>query len=492
MKYITLNPEYYIKPDHCRALILTKDTLRSTEEYVESVIHPIHASILVFFDGTDTIEGTISKISQYLGIGIELIEKFVVKLVENENKVVINYSNTESIIFPKRTLIFNKYKNDSDRYSPEKFKMSSFILKKERHYTPSRITFMATTRCYTDCIYCYADRRKNINYINFDRVKKLITEAKELNVVSFDVIGGEFFLYNHWREMLILLYQNRFNPYISTKIPLSENDIKFLSDIGMKDIQISLDTLIANHLTNLIRVDERYIENITKTIRLFNKFGIKIQIHTILTSINDSIDDMESIYNIIKNIENVITWKIDYAASTIYKNIEEYKEIKITRDKLSCIFQYFENLKEQNISFKIVSGDLNQDEVINADKNVFYTNQRSIFCAGNYSSLFILPDGKVTICEELYWTPQFILGDLNNESLNEIWNSSTAQKLYYMPSDSINILSPCKKCNILDKCRQELGGVCWRDIIKAYGAQKWDFPDTQCPKAEKVDVDIYI
>ena len=38
-------------------------------------------------------------------------------------------------------------------------------------------------------------------------------------------------------------------------------------------------------------------------------------------------------------------------------------------------------------------------------------NKRKFFsrsyCSGLFSSLFILPNGKVTMCEELYWYPKF-------------------------------------------------------------------------------------
>ena len=43
---------------------------------------------------------------------------------------------------------------------------------------------------------------------------------------------------------------------------------------------------------------------------------------------------------------------------------------------------------------------------------------------------FVLPDGKVSACEQLYWHPQFIIGDLKKQSIEEIWNSPKAWELY--------------------------------------------------------------
>lgn len=38
-------------------------------------------------------------------------------------------------------------------------------------------------------------------------------------------------------------------------------------------------------------------------------------------------------------------------------------------------------------------------------------------CSALNSHLFILPDGKVTICEQLYWNPRFIIGDAKKSGL---------------------------------------------------------------------------
>ena len=63
-----------------------------------------------------------------------------------------------------------------------------------------------------------------------------------------------------------------------------------------------------------------------------------------------------------------------------------------------------------------------------------------------YLQLFVLPDGKVTICEELYWHPKFIVGNILEQSLNDIWNSEAALNLYYLNQSKISDESPCKTC----------------------------------------------
>lgn len=99
MKYISLNPEYVLKPDKGRALILTKDVLRTELPVVESVIHPIHAMILSFFDGTKTIEETVSQIITKLEIEKELIIRFITPIIENDHTIGVNITENDIIVF---------------------------------------------------------------------------------------------------------------------------------------------------------------------------------------------------------------------------------------------------------------------------------------------------------------------------------------------------------------------------------------------------------
>lgn len=132
-------------------------------------------------------------------------------------------------------------------------------------------------------------------------------------------------------------------------------------------------------------------------------------------------------------------------------------------------------------SFPILSSGLEKTEALHSVKTWAKFNERSV-CAGNYLQLFILPDGKVTICEELYWHPKFIVGNILEQSLNEIWNSEAALSLYYIKQSKISDESPCKICKDYEVCRIPKQ-VCYRDIVRKYGTKHWDYPDVNCPKS---------
>ncbi len=100
-------------------------------------------------------------------------------------------------------------------------------------------------------------------------------------------------------------------------------------------------------------------------------------------------------------------------------------------------------------------------------------------CSALTTHMFILPDGKVTVCEQLYWHPQFIIGNVTTQSLKEVWHSPQALHLCSLSRQDINKESPCRECRLFEDCFS-YQNRCWSDIIKAYGKDCWDFPDPRC------------
>ena len=103
------------------------------------------------------------------------------------------------------------------------------------------------------------------------------------------------------------------------------------------------------------------------------------------------------------------------------------------------------------------------------------------FCTANRDGFVILPDGRVTVCEELYDHSDFIIGDLKAQSVMEMWNSPKALSLI-APDQAAVPEGPCKTCPTFAECNS-VRGRCWRDILKSYGWNKPHYPDPRCPKA---------
>lgn len=481
-QFIAFNPDYVLKPDDGRALIMAAQTGRNMLTYVnenfETCIHPLYALILCFIDGREK-QTCIASASASLHISPETVERFVTKLTDNANFIEMKTKDGVST-FPPYTLRSLPQANPMPRFDPGLFRYKQADVRNKRHFTPSSITLMVNNICATDCYYCYCDKRRKVAcQIPLERIKALVQEAKKLHVRTFDVIGGEFFLYKNWREVLSELVSAGYNPYLSTKIPLEEEVVRDLAGLKIQDMQISLDTFIELHLIESLHIREGYAAQMKQTLRLLEKYGIPVMIHTVLSQKNRTVEDMASLFDFLKDLKNIIEWKIDKAGASLYTKTD-YKEIEISGEDLDRIARYIDGIRE-----KLPCGvRAPRPAVPNRylPKNIRDDFFRRGFCSGNYSTLFILPDGKVTVCEELYWTERFLVGNVLEQSLEEVWNSEKAKALFYfnqkdMPADSL-----CHSCADFTGCRS-LKQVCYREVVKKYGAAKWYYPDVSCPYA---------
>ena len=486
MKYISFNSEYALKPDDGRTLIMPSSTgrnsLKGVSDSFTNVIHPIYAMILCFINGR-SYEVCINEASASLDVPQKLIKNFIDSLIDNPNNVFLKSKDGISV-FPPYTILTIEEEAISERYTPDLFDYSKLDIRIKRHKTPSSLTLMLNNVCVTDCIYCYQDKSKKIHCtIPLQRIIELIHEAHSLRVNTIDVIGGEFFLYQHWKEVLAELRRLGYNPYLSTKMPLDEECIKYLAELNILDIQISIDTLIEAHLIPSLRVKKGYTQKMVKSLELLDQYNIPVMIHSVLTQYNDSIEDMQSVFDVLKGLSNLKTWLIVKGEKTLYPRTE-YQNIEIASEPMTAISKYLNQIAKSTgmpirapqSESSIPSGAINAMQN-NDEKNKFFDRA---FCSGLFSSLYILPDGKVTMCEQLYWKERFIVGNVMENSISEIWNSEKAKSIFYIKQSDIPEDSLCHSCSQFEKCRG-LKQVCYREIIKKYGDDKWYYPDVNCP-----------
>lgn len=487
MNYISLNDDYVLKPDEGQALILTSLLGRNLHPEIgdsfTNVIHPIYAMILSFVDGRQ-YDFCIRDASEYLDIPAALVKGFIDKLINNPDSVYLKSKDGVSQ-FPPHTIISHPEEKKTTRYNPNIFHYTDADVKIKRHKTPSELTLMVNNICVTDCIYCYEDKSKKVSCgIPLDRIIDLIREAKRLHVNTFDVIGGEFFLYPHWREVMTELRKNGYHPYLSTKKPLSEDEVRFLADLNIHDLQVSIDSLIEAHLVPSLNVKSGYVNSIRNTLALLRKYGIPLKVHTVLTKYTCNVEDIDSIFLELKDKDNLIDWHIVKADPSLYPR-RPYDSFIFSAENLNVVIDHLEILKNTSgLSIRYPEKVRENEPVSDVLNTSLIKNEKLFFnrsfCSGLYSSLYILPDGKVTICEQLYWNKNFIVGDVLENSIEEIWNSDKSTSLYYITRNDIPSDSICHSCDKFEVCRN-LRQVCYREIIRKYGADKWYYPDPSCP-----------
>lgn len=479
-KYI-LNTRYKLNNDRNRALLIS-NTDNGTDF---TFLHPVHAILLSFFTGDKTYEQVTVEIEKDLGIARDALDGILVPFLENARPVNLRYDNV-CFKIPARVVVLNRKNQQRCDLNKEDFLINPpFDFSTIRLNIPRSILFVINTNCYTNCTYCYADRKTKYVPLSTERILDIIDEAKQIGVNIFDVSGGEFLLHNDWNIILRKMHENGFNPFISTKVPIAENIINELLELGVKKIQISLDSLDAQLQSRNLGCKASYILQLVESIRILNEKGIEIHIKSTLTKETCTISNITSLLNYINSISKITSFSFTAVGYSHYLPEEHFCDIKPSLSQLREVQHFIRVHKRKNL---IIGWDFRGVHYKDEYKNKSEFDKRNL-CTGNLTSFVLLPDGKVTICEELYWNKHFIIGDLANESIMDAWNSPAAMSLSKLRKDIISSESACKFCSDFDVCRNKLG-VCWKNIIAYYGKDKWDFPDPTCPQSTLIDKSI--
>jgi len=303
---------------------------------------------------------------------------------------------------------------------------------------PSSYIIQLTTRCYTNCTYCYAER-KEICDIDFSSVYKFLQEALQKNGKLFTFSGGDPTVYdfNNLIKLIRLIYSYKGTTIImSTKNPnLSYEQFVELRNAGMDILQFSLDSDRPEVLENLLGISDgkKYLDRIVDSISNAVKAGLRIRVHVVVS--NKNIDHLEEYINNflaelpLHSIE-IVNFKNSLFIDNgiFYDNSIEMK-LQLIRDKMKCVKFKIEYAFQMQCD---LSGDL------------FHYSR----CGAGNSLMVISPKGKAIFCDTVGENDQIVLGDINSNSIDEIWENYRLDKIF----DKAKSNKKCKSCDMLDRC----------------------------------------
>ncbi len=489
MNKIVFNHSYVLKHDRKRTYIIASENSVGSNciKGWVSKIHPIYAMILSFLSTPCTEQEAIDKISSFLEVAVDDAEKILSLFIRSKKPFTTEYHAVNSV-FPGN-LIVNA---DSEQvyskiYYPQQFAYEDIDVAQQRCYvSPIGLVFMVNNVCATNCIYCYADKYTKSTMLSLQEVEKMCLEAKKLGIESMAISGGEVFMYPEWYSLLRILIKYGYKPnLISTKYPLSEYDIRRLKSLEIK-LQVSLDAFDSSTLSGLLNVNFEYFTKIKQTIFLLDQYEMNFQVATVITNRNCSISNLNSLFTFLSSLKFLSRWEIRIAFRSLYSR-DDFNSIKVTKEQIQSIDNW---VREKILcsSMNILWSPENGRKYFQAEHgSPTFSGSR---CSANFSHMVVLPDGKVTICEQLYWNPQFIIGDIKKQNIAEIWNSSKALYLAHVPQIDVRSSSVCSSCKLYDLCL-DYPNKCYADVLKAYGRDNWDYPDPRCNQAPKFIYDMY-
>ncbi len=466
---LILNPKYRMRNEKDKILMYSTDFWGLMEK--QQFIHPLYAILLALFDGEKEFE-EVEREFCYITNSSPFEEgKRVVEYMLN----VLKSQYGDDLLVESSSLNSKEVRT----YDPDDF----IINRKDLDFSnfrlsaPLDLNYNVTFRCNRKCIYCYAENEfaPKMEELSLNRLKEILDEAEKLKVNGIIFAGGEPFLRKDFLEILEYTIQNGISYCISTKAHLNKEVCKRLKEIGVEKIQVSIDS-IEKEEANFLTGSNDFYSEILDTVKNLANEGLKIRIKSVVTRYN------------IKGIPSLITffakWGISnfqavaYGRSiyrhddSLFASLEELEELKVKLNEIKEVYKL-------NILYGGYSEDSKGNDVEEKEKKF---KDRAI-CSAGRSSLNILPDGRVNLCEQIPSKEEFIIGDLKNQSLLEIWNSK--KLLSHLKPKRKNFKNTvCFDCKEFEECNW-LKGRCFRNAYHVFGSIF--APDPRCPKA---NVDI--
>lgn len=482
--FLALNPKFEIRnEENCSYLIKRNGAPDSEyEKGTESVtiLPPVIGYILQMI-GMKPYQQSLNWMSEILKVSVNSLDIFLKRIASDGTKR-IKFCEKTITIPPYALVRTQKARKVNDIQSVNLKEISQIC--EERPKIPINVNFMITTKCTTDCCYCYAKRHFDYE-LSLKEICSIIDDCYKLGVVNLNLTGGDIFARKDWRSIIKKVRFYNYNPFLSTKTPITDVDIRFLKDIGITEIQFSIDSIEEEILKDMINVKEDYISKVEKMFESCNNSGIKLCIRTVLCRQNTDLEQLGKLYTFLSKFQNIKDWVLTPAFFSEYKML--YEKYAVSNNSLKQISDFVKQLKTTFpiylSKFNSCGYNLKHCKTVHDYVNI---NQK---CYANSFSMSILSSGVCTICEMLYENKDYIIGNVRYQRLIDIWNGKKALDLYSPIQTQMSNNSPCYNCTVFDKCKKTLAKrVCYVDIAKVNGIGSFSYPDPRCPESKDVNV----
>lgn len=468
-----LDPRLHLRRDVDRAVIYSKFPDGLDGEEVVYFLHPLDAMLLASFDARRSKSQVAAYWASLMGIDTANAERYVAALLA---KNVTNELKVADVLV------------EGHGYErPALYKLADLLvpanrvnLRDRRCQIPIKMIFQPTMMCVTKCVYCYSDTAfgRQKTPLTLRRIEELLREARSLDIFYVSFSGGDPFARSDMFEILEVMKSLAMRAQVPTKYPLSKAQVAKLERLGdTLDLQISIDAIEPRILDSIVGV-AGYHKKIKRTLRELAEAGIPLRTNSVLMPCN--VEDAENLVKYLASLGNVRRISMTPYARSFFRHDDS---MFLGRAAAMELTRNLPGLREkgQKITINFSAGGTDDaDRSLDLESKARSFSQRAVCTAGLWGFI-LLPDGHVTGCEEFGWRPRFLLGDVREKSIMDMWRAAGAHSML-SPQRAQFAGSACESCATFDACMNG-PGRCIRDVMKAYGLENDHYPDPRCPAA---------
>ncbi len=273
-------------------------------------------------------------------------------------------------------------------------------------------TVIVTYRCNAKCTMCnrYKVPSKPEEEISIDTIRKLP------EMYFTNITGGEPFIRDDLKDIVRELYKKSERIVISTNGFFTEKIVDLCKEFPQVGIRISIEGL--EETNNEIRgLDDGYKRGYT-TLKTLVDMGMK-DVGFGMTVQDRNAPDLVPLYEISNDLG------MEFATASLHNSFYFVESNNIIKDRL-MVAENFENLVnrllDSNSPKKWFRAYFNHGLI-----NYIFSQKRLLPCDMSFDTFFIDPYGDVMPCNGT--KEKEVMGNLNEQSWDELWNSEQAEKV---------------------------------------------------------------
>jgi radical SAM protein with 4Fe4S-binding SPASM domain len=295
------------------------------------------------------------------------------------------------------------------------------------------LQFELTSRCNERCIHCYIPHQDKTTDINGELFFNIVDQFSEMGGLHITLSGGEPMAHPRFAEFLRVLKTRDFSLEIFSNLTLLTEDILAgLRDSHLVNLQVSLYSMKPETHDAITAVPGSFEKTVDSILRLkANDVPVVISCPALKRNSNDYTAVLQWAY------ENKIQASADYLLFARYDRITDNLDNRLGVNEVGAL-----------VKDKITYDKRFQTTFLNrlsAEKNDAGASRVCTVCQ---SLLVIGADGIAYPCPA--WRSR-VVGDLNKQSLREIWTGSP--DIMYLRSLRLRDLPECLACADREFCQ---------------------------------------
>lgn len=332
-------------------------------------------------------------------------EGYIISGISESDIANKEMSHADAIVLVDKNNITNYVPLTKQQQTPSIIFLREYF-KKKPHIVSVQIEISNT--CNERCIHCYIPHENKTTHLDIGLLKELLSACQDLGVITVLLTGGEPMMHPRFVEILNLVSKYDFEVKILSNLTLLTNEIiDAIKKSNCTGVQVSLYSMDPN-IHDSITCKKGSFNKTIDSISALLDAGIPVQLSCVIMKQNKigyrDVLRWGAERGIITTIDYVLMGRSDYSITNLEHRLELYEVEEIIRETL-----------EYDAIYK--------NRVINTDIQPFidsYKGEDNI-CNVCRTSIGVSANGNVYPC--VGWQG-YILGNLQEQSLREIWESS--------------------------------------------------------------------